>query len=49
MKKFRLECADTGTLLASFRLDSEDLLARPDLIESLLHHLRRLRTLLSSS
>lgn len=48
VKRFRLECDSLGIVMATLRLDSDDLLARPDRLESLLHHVRQVRTLLSA-
>jgi hypothetical protein len=48
VKRFRIDMMRCGWCRGSFRLDSDDLLARPDLLESMMHHLARLRVLLSA-
>jgi hypothetical protein len=49
VRSFRLRCRGDGRLTGRFELDSEDLLARPDQLESLLHQMERLRRELGSS
>lgn len=48
VKRARLECDSIGLVTATLALDSDDLMARPDRLESLLHHVRQVRMLLSA-
>ena len=48
VKRFRIECDSIGLVAATLKLDSDDLMARPDRLESLLHHVRQVRMLLSA-
>jgi hypothetical protein len=48
VRRFRLECTGDAVLSATLDLSSDELLVRPDQLESLLHHLRQLRVMLSA-
>lgn len=48
LRGLELACRSGGRLRADLELESEDLLARPDRLESLLHHLLQLRKTLAA-